>query len=118
MRSLDNGFLEVFFVLGWPGGTLFFLGVGGLMFQSFRFADAKRDPFAATARACALAMLSILPIGDIFTGPSGVFLWSFVGLSIGAHAYHLTTGLAVRSRAFEEARAAARALPPPLKTVF
>lgn len=99
VRSLDNGFLEVFFIYGWPGGALFFLGIAGLLMQAFRFVEARRDPFANSVRATAVALASILPIGDVFTGPTGTLLWSMVGLGIAAHAYHLTTGLALRSRA-------------------
>jgi len=99
VRSLDNGFLEVFFIYGWPGGALIFLGLTGLLLQAFRFAEARRDVFANSVRATAVALASILPIGDVFTGPTGTLLWSMVGLGIAAHAYHLTTGLALRSRA-------------------
>ena len=101
VRSLDNGVLEVFFLFGWVGGILFFFGLGGLLFQSLRFADARRDPFAGSFRACALALVSILPIGEVFTGSSGTLLWSMIGLGLAAHAYHQTTGLALRSRAWE-----------------
>ncbi|MFI5310991.1 MAG: O-antigen ligase family protein, partial [Gemmatimonadales bacterium] len=99
MRSLDNGFLEVIYIFGWPGGALLFLGIGGLLLQSFRFVEARRDPFANSVRATAVALVSILPIGDVFTGPTGTLLWSMIGLGIAAHAYHVTTGLALRSRA-------------------
>ena len=98
VRSLDNGFLEVFYIFGWPGGALFFLGIAGLLFQSLRYVEARRDTFANSLRATALALASILPIGDIFTGPTGTLLWSMIGLGIAAHAYHMTTGLALRSR--------------------
>lgn len=112
VRSLDNGFLEVFFIFGWVGGTLFFLGLGGLLIQSLRFAEARRDQFAGSFRACAVALVSILPIGEVFTGSSGTLLWSMIGLGLAAHAYHQTTGLAFRSRAWEAAmRARAGAAP-------
>ncbi len=111
VRSLDNGFLEVFFIFGWVGGTTFFLGLGGLLLQSLRFAEARRDPFAGSVRACAVALVSILPIGEVFTGSSGVLLWSMIGIGLAAHAYHQTTGLALRSRAWEAARARAGMMP-------
>jgi hypothetical protein len=98
-RSLDNGFLELFYLFGWPGGTMFILGIAALLYQSIRFAEAKRDQFAAAVRATAFALVSILPIGDVFTGSTGTLLWTMMGLCIAAHAYHLTTGLALRSRA-------------------
>ncbi len=104
VRSLDNGFLEVFFIFGWVGGALFFLGLGGLLIQSLRFAEARRDPDAGSFRACAVALVSILPVGEVFTGSSGTLLWSMIGLGLAAHAYHQTTGLAVRSRAWEATR--------------
>jgi hypothetical protein len=113
-RSLDNGFLEIFFLFGWPGGAMFLLGIAALLYQSFQFVEAKRDPFAAAVRATAIALVSILPIGDVFTGSTGTLLWGMMGLSIAAHAYHLTTGFALRSRLvrarFDAAAARAAAL--------
>jgi hypothetical protein len=110
-RSLDNGFLELYYLFGWPGGTMFLLGIAALMYQSFRFAEARRDPFASAVRATGVALISILPIGDVFTGSTGTLLWTMMGLGIAAHAHHLTTGLALRSRA---ARARMASLPHPL----
>ena len=98
-RALDNGFLELFYLFGWPGGAMFLLGIAALMYQMFRFPEARRDPFASAVRATGIALVSILPIGDVFTGSTGTLLWSMMGLSIAAHEYHLTTGLALRSRA-------------------
>jgi hypothetical protein len=117
VRSLDNGFLEVFYIYGWPGGALLFLGIGGLLLQAFRFLEARRDPFANSVRATAVALISILPIGDVFTGPTGTLLWSMVGLGIAAHAYHLTTGLALRSRAAATQMRKAAPAPAPLLPV-
>ncbi len=117
VRSLDNGFLEVFYIYGWPGGALLFLGIGGLLLQAFRFLEARRDPFANSVRATAVALISILPIGDVFTGPTGTLLWSMVGLGIAAHAYHLTTGLALRSRAAAAQMRKAAPAPAPLLPV-
>jgi len=116
VRSLDNGFLEVFYIFGWPGGTMFFLGISGLVLQSFRFAEARNDSFSNAVRASAAALVSILPVGDVFTGPTGLLIWSMIGLGIGAHAFHLTTGLALRSQAAraqaEQWAAAQQALRP------
>ena len=98
VRNLDNGFLELFYLYGWPGGTMFLLGIAALLYQSFRFAEARRDPFAGAVRASGIGLIAILPIGDVFSGSTGAMLWAMMGLSIAAHAYHLTTGLALRSR--------------------
>src|ERR1019366_1638502 len=80
LRSLDNGFLELFYLFGWLGGAMFLLGVAALLYQSFRFAEARRDPFSSAVRATAIALVSILPIGDVFTGSTGTLLWTMLGL--------------------------------------
>jgi hypothetical protein len=98
VRSLDNGFLELFYVFGWPGGTMFFLGILSLLIRSLRFSEARRDQFAGAMRATGIAIIAIMPIGDVFSGSTGTMLWMALGLGISAHAYHLTTGLALRSR--------------------
>lgn len=105
VRALDNGFLEVFFIFGWPGGALFFLGISGLLVQSIRFRETRADPFANAVRATSAALVSILPIGDVFTGPTGTLLWMSIGFGIAGHAYHLTTGQALRSQALRRAMA-------------
>lgn len=101
--ALDNGFLEVFFIFGWPGGSLFFLGIVGLAIQSMRFRETRVDSFANAARATFVALISILPIGDVFTGPTGALLWMAVGFGIAAHGYHVATGNALRSSAWRDA---------------
>ncbi|MCC7194532.1 MAG: hypothetical protein IT356_03140 [Gemmatimonadaceae bacterium] len=112
VRSLDNGFLEVFYVFGWPGGTLFFLGLFLLVLQSARFRETRVDPFANAARATAVALIAMLPIGDVFTGSTGTLIWVCGGLGIAGHAYHLTTGQALRSARARAALDAATAVAP------
>ena len=110
LRSLDNGFLEVFYIFGWPGGALFFLGIGTLLVQSARFSEGRTDPFANAARASVVALISILPIGEIFTGPTGTLLWSMAGLGIAARAHHRAVRSAQRWR--EAAQRTAVAIAP------
>lgn len=98
LRSLDNGFLEVFYVFGWPGGALFFIGIGAILLQSTRFVEVRSDLFANAARATTVALVSILPIGEVFTGPTGMLLWSMAGLGIAAHAHHRAVRSAQRWR--------------------
>lgn len=112
VRSLDNGFLEVFYIFGWPGGSLFFLGIAGLTLQSARFRETRVDSFANAARATSVALIAILPIGDVFTGPTGTLLWMSVGFGIAGHAYHMTTGQALRSEAWRRATTARAAGQP------
>jgi hypothetical protein len=96
--SIDNGFLEVFYVLGWPGGALLGIGLVGNLLTLLRFRDAREDAFANSARACFWSMLSMLLIGDIFSGSVGVFFWGAYGFACSAHAYNFATGKGLRSR--------------------
>ena len=98
LRSLDNGFLEVFYIFGWLGGVLFFIGIAALLLQSARFTEPRTDAFANAARASTVALISILPIGDVFTGPTGMLLWSMAGLSIAARVHHRAVRSAQRWR--------------------
>lgn len=96
--SIDNGFLEVFYVLGWPGGALLYLGLIGQVLTLMRFGDAREDAFANSARACFWAMLSILLIGDIFSQAAGILFWGSYGFACCAHAYNFAAGKGLRSR--------------------
>ena len=107
IRSLDNGVLEVFYIFGWPGGALFFMGIGALLLQSARLNEFRSDPFANAARASTVALVSILPIGEVFTGPTGVLLWSMAGLGIAARAHHRAVRSAQRWRAAAQRSAGA-----------
>ena len=96
--SIDNGFLEVFYVLGWPGGALLAVGLAGNLLTLLRFRDAREDAFANSARACFWSMLSILLIGDIFSQAAGILFWGSYGFACCAHAYNFATGKGLRSR--------------------
>ena len=109
--SFDNGVLEIFFIFGWPGGGLFYLGLAGLMLQAVRFRETRGDPFANAVRASSVALISMIPIGDVFTGATGTMLWMSFGFGIAGHAYHLTTGQALRSQAMRRANSPTMAPP-------
>lgn len=96
--SIDNGFLEIFFVLGWPGGAMLFVGLIGQLVTLMRFRDAREDAFANSARACFWAMMSVLLIGDIFSGAVGAMFWGSYGFACSAHAYNYAMGRGLRSR--------------------
>lgn len=96
--SIDNGFLEIFYVLGWPGGSLIMVGLIGQLLTLARFRDSRYDAFANSARACVWALLSVLLIGDIFSGSVGAMFWGAYGFACCAHAYNYATGKGLRSR--------------------
>jgi hypothetical protein len=96
--SIDNGILEIFYVLGWPGGSMVLLGLVGQLLTLARFRDAREDSFANSARAMVWALLSVLLIGDIFSGGIGAMFWGAYGFACSAHAYNFATGRGLRSR--------------------
>ena len=108
--SIDNGFLEVFYVLGWPGGALLAVGLAGNLLTLLRFRDAREDSFANSARACFWALLSMLLIGDIFSGSVGVMFWGAYGFAASAHAYNFARGQGLRSRQQAQQLLASQAL--------
>ncbi len=96
--SIDNGFLELFYVLGWPGGCLIMLGLIGQLLTLARFRDSRTDSFANASRAVFWAFLALLLIGDIFSGSSGAFSWGTYGFACCAHAYNYAVGKGLRSQ--------------------
>ncbi|HEY3288293.1 MAG TPA: O-antigen ligase family protein [Gemmatimonadaceae bacterium] len=96
--SIDNGFLELFYVMGWLGGSLILIGLIGQLLTLARFRDSREDSFANSARAVFWGFLALLLIGDIFSGSSGAIYWGTYGFACCAHAYNYATGKGLRSR--------------------
>ena len=63
-----------------------------------RFRDSRQDAFANAARAVFWAFLSVLLIGDIFSGAVGAMFWGAYGFACSAHAYNFAVGKGLRSR--------------------
>lgn len=99
IRNFENGLLEVFYLFGWPGGLLFFLGMFGIVVQGMRLADARFDPFANAVRSGAAALLASLLISEIFTGAPGTLFWVLIGFGVSAHAHNLASGATAAYRA-------------------
>ena len=51
------------------------LGILSLLIRSLRFSEARRDQFAGAMRATGIAIIAIMPIGDVFSGSTGTMLW-------------------------------------------
>ena len=98
LPSIDNGFLELFYVMGWPGGCLVLIGLIGQLLTLARFRDSREDSFANAARGVFWGLLALLLIGDIFSGASGAIFWGTYGLACCAHAYNFAVGKGLRSR--------------------
>lgn len=99
IRNFENGLLEVFYLFGWPGGLLFFLGMIGIVLQGMRLADARFDQFANAVRSGAAALLASLLISEIFTGAAGTLFWVLIGFGVSAHAHNLASGATAAYRA-------------------
>lgn len=111
--SIDNGFLEVFYVLGWPGGALLTMGLAGNLLTLLRFRDAREDAFANSARAVFWSLLSMLLIGEIFSGSVGVMFWGAYGFASSSHAYNYAMGKGLRSRQLASEFLTPRPVPHP-----
>lgn len=98
LASIDNGFLEIFYVLGWPGGCMVMMGLLGQLLTLARFRDSRQDAFANAARAVFWAFMAVLLIGDIFSGATGAMFWGAYGFACSAHAYNYAIGEGLRSR--------------------
>lgn len=99
IRNFENGLLEVFYLFGWPGGFVFFLGLFGIIVQGLRLTDARFDQFANAVRSGAVALLASLLISEIFTGAAGTLFWVLIGFGVSAHAHNLATGATMSYRA-------------------
>lgn len=99
IRNFENGLLEVFYLFGWPGGLLFFLGMIGIVLQGMRLADGRFDQFANAVRSGAAALLASLLISEIFTGAAGTLFWVLIGFGVSAHAHNLASGATAAYRA-------------------
>ena len=74
----DNGLMNVPYVLGWMGGTLYFLAVGALMVAAFR-RGRRSSPMAMTSAAIALGAVAQLVSGNNLVGITGFVFWGFAG---------------------------------------
>ena len=79
--DFDNGVLEVFFALGWPGATLFVGGMAWLILPLMRRRGSERtDGFAIAARAGGICLLVQAAFGNVFSGAPGAALYTAFGI--------------------------------------
>ena len=90
-RIIDGMPLEVYYALGIPAGTLYFLGAVGCLLPALRTGlragGADRGVLAATAAT--LACVPMAMSGSPLIGESGVFFWFMIAL---CHAAPVRTG--------------------------
>jgi len=79
---IENGFQDVFYSLGWMGGTLYLCAVLILARRSLKREERNTDLFAKVARAITIATLLAAWFGNIFTAVAGTVLWTFLGMQV------------------------------------
>jgi hypothetical protein len=84
IRDFDNGVLEIFYALGWPGGGLFVAGLAWLVLALLRRGEERSDDMARAARAAGIALLCQAIFGNVFANVSAAILWTCLGLHAAA----------------------------------
>lgn len=91
--NFDSGVMEIPYVLGWAGGTLFFLGTIWTLIYILSSEWAKKDPFIAISSGISLAVFSTLIFVDTLIGSTGMLFWAFAGTAIAGIHYRQVRGM-------------------------
>lgn len=91
--NFDSGIMEIPYVLGWAGGTLFFLGTIWILTYILSSRWSKKDPFIAISSGISLAVFSTLIFVDTLIGSTGMLFWAFAGTSIAGIHYRQVEGI-------------------------
>jgi hypothetical protein len=87
--SFDSGLMNIPFVLGWPGASLYVAGLVWLLSYALRSGRSGSDLFAVASRGIIVAMLTQLVFVNVLVGSSaGMVFWSFLGSALAARSYH------------------------------
>jgi hypothetical protein len=81
---MDSGIIRLLYYFGWIG-TAFFLAGIALCTRRMPSGRKSLDPIAPFYRAVLIAMIFELLSGNIFISPSGVILWTCIGLGMSLH---------------------------------
>jgi len=86
--TVDSGLLVIPFQLGWPGTTLFILGLVMLLRRIWRGRRRTRDPFAALSTSIVFGLLAVLLFRNVLYEVGGTVFWCFAGLAVASYRYH------------------------------
>lgn len=87
-KLTDTGSLEILDTLGWVGFIPYGGGILLLCFKSFRFIEAKFDPFINASRSISLSILAMSLGNNMFVRFYSVMFWGFMGITFAAHKYY------------------------------
>lgn len=90
--NFDSGIMEIPYVLGWLGATLYFLGTIWTLLYILGSRWAKVDPFIAISSGIALAVFSTIIFVDTLVGSTGMLFWAFSGTAIAGIRYRHECG--------------------------
>ena len=93
--AFDSGLLEVYSIMGWMGGTLFMMSLFAIALAMMRGRGNKDEALAGPVSAVVALLVTCL-FGNVFTGASGFFFWSAVGLATAGRTYSLALDLVNR----------------------
>lgn len=85
---LDSGVIAIFSALGWIGSGLYLSGLSLALWNIFGDYKVASDSFSRAASAVALGTFFRMLFGRSMIGVIGIFMWSFLGLSLAAYKHH------------------------------
>jgi hypothetical protein len=87
--SLDMGFLEILFSLGWFGAIPYLIGIFILLQKlCWKSVAAQVDIFVIAARSVAVASIIRVMTSTILWGDMSISMWICLGIGMGAHKYY------------------------------
>ena len=94
--SFDSGPLEIFSVMGWIGGSLFSMALLAIILPIVRGRKTRFEPVTSAAVGTVVALLAASLFGNVFSGVSGFFFWSAVGIATAGRSYATAADIALR----------------------
>jgi O-Antigen ligase len=87
-NSIDVGYFQILYSMGWMGTIPFLGGITLLVSKLFWKPLARIDMFAAASRAIVIASLVRVATTSILLSDFALPLWIFMGIGVSAYKYH------------------------------
>lgn len=86
--NIDSGILNLFFTLGWMGGSIYLSGLILIIVESFSSLSSHVDSFINISFAIGISFACQIIFGSTFISLGGLFLWGFLSLAIAGYKYY------------------------------
>jgi hypothetical protein len=93
--NFDSGFMQIPFVLGWPGAFCYVLGSALLLARLVR-APPRDDMFAGVSRAIVVSLFACMIFDNTMIGVTGAAFWYFLGMGLAGIQYREATDQVMR----------------------